>query len=127
MTFVSNESGLNVVDEPVYKSELGSYKIYVAQIDQAGTDNPIVTVLKNTIGNIVWTRTDQGSYSGTLSGAFIANKTFVLFNQAYNGQAVFTPCRKKNANIVVINTFDIAGVAQDDLLVDASIEIRVYN
>ncbi len=57
----------------------GSAKVYIAKLTNlgAGAVAPVATVIKNTIGDIVWTRTGVGSYVGTLAGAFTENKTFV--------------------------------------------------
>ena len=52
--------------------------VYVASITQAGTDDPVATVIKSTLSAvIVWTRTSSGVYLGTLTGAFVAGKTTV--------------------------------------------------
>ena len=51
-------------------------KVYVALLSQTGTDAPVATVLKNTLGGeVVWDYFGVGSYSGTLVGAFTENKT----------------------------------------------------
>jgi len=52
--------------------------VYVALITQSGTDAPVATVLKNTLGGtVVWTY-DSGDYLGTLVGAFTENKTVIF-------------------------------------------------
>lgn len=57
----------------------GGAKVYIAKLTNlgAGAVAPVATVIENTIGDIVWTRTGVGSYVGTLAGAFTENKTFV--------------------------------------------------
>ncbi len=57
---------------------LPTYKKYVALITQTGTLDPVVEILENTIGDIVWTRAGVGVYFGTLIGAFTLDKTFLL-------------------------------------------------
>jgi hypothetical protein len=47
-----------------------AYTKYVCNFNATGTGAPVVQVLENTIGNIVWTRDSVGDYRGTLSGAF---------------------------------------------------------
>lgn len=54
-----------------------NYKEYVALLTQSGTDAPVATVLSNTIGNIVWTRVNVGSYDGILNGAFPSDKLII--------------------------------------------------
>ena len=57
------------------------YKVYTALLYEGAdpfTDNPIPTVLENTLGyNVIWTRELQGEYQAELDGSsFINNKTF---------------------------------------------------
>lgn len=55
-------------------------KVYVALLTQTGTDAPVATVLKNTLGGVpVWTRDGAGDYTVTLANTFTLNKTFSLF------------------------------------------------
>lgn len=55
-------------------------KMYVALLNQTGTDAPVATVLVNTLGGtVVWTYADTGQYNATLAGAFVSNKTQVYF------------------------------------------------
>ena len=53
-----------------------TYKVYTGLMSQTGTNAPTVSVLENTIGNIVWTYSGVGSYQGTLVGAFPSGKVF---------------------------------------------------
>ena len=64
---------------------VGIPKMYRALISQNTTSAPIVTILENTIGSIVWSRDSAGIYTGTLSSTFTANKTFCqITNHADN-------------------------------------------
>lgn len=116
----------------------GSYKVYIALLTQTGTNAPVATVLKNTLGNIVWSRFDQGSYIGTLNSAFTEDKTLVIIPNQFieiasdsfnsmeagvnNTNSVFVKTKVVNYGI---GTYDNS----DELLVNyaTSIEIRVYN
>ena len=62
------------------KIPVPTYKVYTALLTQTGEDAPTATVLENTLGDIVWTRIDEGIYIGTLSNSFIENKTGVIIN-----------------------------------------------
>jgi len=63
-------------------------KVYVALLTQTGTDAPVATVLKNTLGGaVVWTYDDVGQYNGTLANAFTLNKTVILQNMPFQGYA----------------------------------------
>lgn len=53
----------------------GGPLVYKGLLVQSGTSDPTVTVLENTLGGtVVWARTGVGTYTGTLTGAFPANK-----------------------------------------------------
>lgn len=82
----------------------------------------MATVLESTLGGtIVWIRNTFGNYSGTLTGAFTIGKT-VGFIQSNNSSR---PC-SCNSNVSA-NTIEISTNGPDDILNNASIEIRVYN
>jgi hypothetical protein len=53
-------------------------KVYKALISQSGASAPVATVLKNTIGDIVWSYDGAGAYIGTLVGAFPEGKTLLF-------------------------------------------------
>ena len=83
----------NTNDDPITKNfpvssiialANASPKVYVAELSNfgAGEVAPTATIMKNTIGDIVWTREGVGSYTGTLAGAFTEDKTFL------SGQAI---------------------------------------
>ena len=89
-----------------------SYLKYVAVLNQTGTDDPVATVLENTIGNIVWTRGGIGSYFGTLVDTFPSNSTFVL------GQSGVLFYRDSDDAVRIS--------AGKEGLINYSVEIRVY-
>lgn len=109
-------------------------KIYVANITQSGTDDPVVTIFENTIGDIVWTRFASGIYQGTLAGAFRFGKTWLMINNQWLViDPVFTG---RNASFNTVDTEDIVEIRtnnildealEDDLLQGYSIEIRTYD
>jgi hypothetical protein len=101
------------------------YKKYVATISQTGTADPTVTVLENTIGDIVWTRTLAGRYEGTLVGAFPdQDKTYLLnsITQTNNYIRFYWT----SVNVVQIRTADFTNTLQDGQLDFNTIEIRTY-
>jgi len=106
------------------------YTTYVAMLNQSGTDAPVATVLQNTMSAaIVWSRSGQGEYTGTLAGAFTNDKTFILFSRGDIDESIETNylCDASNitANTINIGT-SAAGSFSDGLLVNTMIEIRVY-
>jgi hypothetical protein len=101
------------------------YKKYIALISQTGSADPTVTVLENTIGDIVWTRTLAGRYEGTLVGAFPdQDKTYLLnsITQTNNYIRFYWT----SANVVQIRTADFTNTLQDGQLDFNTIEIRTY-
>jgi hypothetical protein len=95
---------------------------YIATISQSGTSDPTVTVLENTIGDIVWTRTTNGDYRGTLTGAFPIDKTYLMLSNTNTGQVLI---KWLSANEIRIRTFDpLPG--EDSRLDYNTIEIRTY-
>jgi len=105
------------------------YKVYTALLTQTGSGAPTVTVLENTIGDIVWTRLSAGLYNGTLTGAFLASKTAVYLT---NGGNIATPAIF-NIYADTVNTISLksiaslSGMVADSLVNTATLEIRVYN
>lgn len=103
-------------------------KAYRALLTQSSTSAPSATVLENSLGGtVVWTRTNAGQYSGTLSGAFPASKTFIMYPGIVGSIAspgeVFS-VRSSN-NVVIVNT-GTGGTETDSLLSSFPIEILVY-
>lgn len=99
------------------------YKKYIATISQTGILDPTVTVLENTIGDIVWTRFAAGDYRGTLTGAFPdQDKTYLILSNTNTGQVLI---RWLTANEIRIRTYDpLPG--EDSRLDYNTIEIRTY-
>jgi hypothetical protein len=94
------------------------YKEYVAFITQTGTNAPVATVVKNTLGgSVVWAYDGVGAYTATLAGAFSANKTDIIPPaNAYNVSAlndkmvVYGAARNDADSIsVYVGTRDAAG------------------
>jgi hypothetical protein len=100
------------------------YKKYIATVTQTGTADPTVTVLENTIGDIVWTRFAVGNYAGTLVGAFPdADKTYVIVGQN-NGN--FYNLGWNTIDDLLLLSSDPASISTDGLLLNTTIEIRTY-
>jgi hypothetical protein len=96
-----------------------TYKQYVALLTQSGTNAPVATVLANTLGGtVVWSYDASGQYHCTLSGAFVTNKTWIT--------PITIDGSGAGLNLVDANTVSVYSPAGDDVLVNTSIEIRVY-
>ncbi len=100
------------------------YKVYSALISQSGTSDPTVIVLENTIGVIAWTYNAPGTYIGTLLGAFVADKTFSIIT---NNTVSYSSFQYNSTDDIDIQTKDyLTNTNTDGLLINTSIEIRVY-
>lgn len=112
-------------------------KVYRATLTQAGTAAPVAVVHLNTLGGtVVWTRNSAGNYTGTLSGAFITDKTWIMC-KLDNGMAgsltdhYVADCKRLNDNAVSLVCASISQAfewAYADLFggYKCMLEIRTY-
>jgi hypothetical protein len=124
------ESGMVVNNLTVTNTINGAvvvpYKKYVATISQTGTADPTVTVLENTVGDIVWTRAGVGLYSGDLLGAFPnQDKVYLSLNNTLTSVFI-TEFKWGTLDNVNINTYDLTATSIDGAMSFNTIEIRVY-
>lgn len=101
------------------------YKVYTAFLNQTGTNDPLVTILENTIGDIEWTRNDLGEYSGILLGAFVNGKTILQLGitNANESDAWINP----NTQIYIIDVNEIKISSDgDDQLTNYLVQIKIY-
>lgn len=104
--------------------------IYKALITQAGSNDPTVIEMENTLlpsgASIVWTRDIAGTYTGTLIGAFIVDSTTVIISAIANNFAAVNLDRDIAPDTIIIVTLDVAGVPTDGILTDSYISIEVF-
>jgi hypothetical protein len=109
----------------------GGYKSYVAILSQTGTNAPVATVIKNTIGEITWSYITVGGYAANSNYLFTTNKTvsFVtgrLDSGSFASDAVITYVG--SALQVYVSCGAVGGPEANDLIKgEITIEIRVYN
>jgi hypothetical protein len=115
------------VTQSINGAPVVGYKKYIALISQTGTNDPTVSILENTIGDIVWTRGGVGDYSGTLIGAFLQPKTYIIFQNFYSGTGSHISFIERiSDNEINIVTKDNTNTFIDNVLNYTTIEIRVY-
>ena len=102
------------------------YKRYIANVTQSGSAAPTVSILENTIGDIVWTRNLAGEYYGTLSNAFPMDKTYIIINAFSNNASDSAAALWNNVSQVAILTCDTSFTRVDNILSFTTIEIRTY-
>lgn len=121
------------------RSSNHSYKSYSALLTQSGTNDPTVKILKNEIGDIVWTYwgPQEGFVKGTLTGAFPADKTVVIV--ANNREGITRASERNDDNTVYIfshrGKVTVSSLGEETIvlpkgvnggLIDTFVEVRVY-
>lgn len=104
-------------------------KMYVALLNQTGTNDPVATVLVNTFGGtVVWTYNTNGDYNAALAGVFTENKTWLLISavmtdpsNTYTG-FVFNRVDSSNINLRTYFGTD----KTDNQLSNVAIQILVF-
>lgn len=108
-----------------------NYKVYRALMTQVGTAAPIVNVLENTLGNIVWAYSSTGLYTGTLDGAFSETKYFAPIPIQGLDSGVNDGGGGDSYTYYIIDSSTIlltSGIPPDNnILSNSPIEIIVYN
>lgn len=99
------------------------YLIYTALISQSGSSAPTATILENTLGGTpTLSRVIEGVYNITLTGAFLADKTWYVINPHSNTIVGGLELKRVSDDILRITT---ASGGDDELSADP-IEIRIY-
>lgn len=89
---------------------------------------PVATVLENTIGNIWFTYNDTGYYSVFSSGLFTTDKTFIVIVQGTSGRPDILVNYFNDDNQFSIQLYVTRqDNSVDNALLNASLEIRIYN
>ena len=100
-------------------------KEYLCTVTQTGESNPSVTVLKNDVGAIVWTRTAKGVYSGVLNNAF-PDKTKVSIVVGQNMINVDILSAVINENTIQLITKETGESVIDGKLLNTTLEIKIF-
>jgi hypothetical protein len=111
-------------------AELLPYKSYVCLLNQEEELDPVATVIYNNIGEVIWTRDEQGSYLATTDGLLTANKTIGFCQVSARigiplWQTLFYNDKNLNNEVGLIQ-FNVNGDYIDELQ-GTMVEIRVYN
>lgn len=107
----------------------GGFLKYVAIMSaESRPVNPVVIVLENSIGEIVWTRTDVGSYIGAAElGTFPIDKTWLsqmIIDKLDEG--ILSISRPSTADIGISSMTPAPDYAAADGFGTIYLEIRVY-
>jgi len=104
---------------------LPTYQKYIANISQAGTNDPTLSILENDLGDLVFTRAAIGRYEATLTGAFPTQGQVYLM--VSNSQVdTYLRIFWTSTDTIEIRTLDFTNTLTDGLLDYNTLEIRVY-
>jgi hypothetical protein len=85
-------------------------KIYEAIISQTGTNAPVATILKNTLGGTpIWSRDGVGNYYLTLNGAFPQTKTLLPPAIATSSGSLLLPLNNGDNNSINFYSINLEG------------------
>jgi hypothetical protein len=106
------------------------FKKYVALLNQSGTADPTVIILENTFSEIpTFSRISTGVYKLELIDSFTLDKTFIVTGSADvsagTGDFATVIARRFDEDTITLYTYDNF-TSSDNMLVNTSIEIRVY-
>lgn len=106
------------------------FKKYVALLNQSSTNAPTAIVLENTFSEIpTFSRTSTGVYKLELIDSFTLDKTFIITGSADisagTGDFATVIARRFDEDTITLYTYDNF-TSSDNMLVNTSIEIRVY-
>lgn len=115
---------------------VGGAKVYRALLTQTAANDPVATVLENTLGGtVVWHRQDTAVYNGTLVGAFVLNKTALpavnvttLMDGSTFRLATFDRIDADRVRLqtAVVVLAPLSLTPTDELLIATYVEILVY-
>jgi hypothetical protein len=103
------------------------YKVYSALISCTNSSTVTVNILKNNIGNIVWSRNSAGNYSATLTSAFTIGKTVAIANVNNGYLVIAVSTTNISSDAVFVQTNLSSSGAYVDYIENLYVEIRVYN
>ena len=107
-------------------AELAGCKVYRAFLTQTSTNAPVVTIVgTNTIGDLVWARTNAGIYTATLVNGFVGNVTAIAGLSQVSATDIRIAFTKTSSDVVTFNVYQ-NDVLADDILTGQYVEIRVY-
>lgn len=127
-TYIEDSTSWDVlcfVDSSIIENVVSDSHVYRALLNQSRTNDPVPTILENTLGNIIWTRQNTGKYRGTLASSFPPARTYLSI--APQTHSVDYMIESFTDYILVSTWDDNVNDYNDTLLINVSVEIRVYS
>lgn len=102
--------------ENTIKNTHNGIKVYKALLTQSGTNDPVATVLENTLGGeVVWTRESSGKYA-TNVGLFPQNRTLVFMSRINEMGSRSNAWYAYEDAVVIIESYKADNTTTDDNL-----------
>lgn len=110
------------------------YLVYTAVLTQSGTNPPVATVLQNTLGEVpTYSYSAMGKYViNTVGNVFTSVKTAIFSQNVYDqpnagDTPIITPTFVNDPQTISLHVINATtGAYLDDVMIDVTIEIRVY-
>lgn len=127
--YVQKGRGVNNVweAEGSAASVVSTILVWDGILNQTFPSDPTVSILENTLGDIVWTRISNGYYRGTLTGAFTNPlKVKLVFPGTCGTSFGFQCIYVEDDDTIAISTSDNNGFSADNQLFNASVRIEIH-
>lgn len=113
---------VNEIIDEVNTENPGTYKSYVALLNQTGSTEPVATELGNTLGAVTWLYVGSGQYKFFFPGDTNYGKAVIFITNTNLGNTI-------TVSIPVDNTseYSLECSVGDDTLINTPFEIRLYN
>ena len=120
LTVIGTINGRAVETQPI---------VYIANLSQVGIFDPAAREIRNSFGEVLWTRTGVGTYEGVILdyplGTILNNEiTVIINNVAYDG--VVSATYTVSSNTISVTTSQIGIGFADGYLTDTTIEVKYY-
>ena len=101
------------------------YRKYVALITQSDTNAPVATVFENTIGTMTWAYVSIGVYTVS-NGLLTKDKTVCFLSGNTEESSTMVKQQDSSAGSIKLNSFDDSFTLSDGIILNTTIENRVY-
>ncbi len=113
----------------VFAEFLPKYKSYTFLLSQVDIDDPEMIEVYNGVADspIIWTRTDVGEYTGTLTDHF-PNENRIIFSNNITQVNSIIQIYWVSPSVIGVTTSEAnTNAPSDNILLKTSFEIKVYN
>jgi hypothetical protein len=95
---------------------------YIARMSQQGKSDPTVLIMENTLGEVKWTRIEEGQYKGIIAETISPGGIYCNLQLSNNSSHSFKTMFSNNE--IIIFTYD-NDIISDGILLDALLEVCI--